>query len=38
MPPVVAERLRVRGVPITAAQAEQVYARYGIEVKKTTTR
>jgi hypothetical protein len=35
MPPVVAERLRVRGVPITAAQAEQVYARYGIEVKKT---
>ncbi len=34
-PPVVAERLRARGVPVAAAQAEQVYARYGIEVKKT---
>jgi hypothetical protein len=35
-PPVVAERLRARDVPIAAAQAEQVYARYGIEVKKTS--
>jgi len=34
-PPVVAERLRARGVPVSATQAEQVYARYGIEVKKT---
>ena len=32
---VVAERLRARGVPVTAAQASLVYAHYGIEVKKT---
>ncbi len=34
-PSVVAERLRARGVPVAAAQASLVYARYGIEVKKT---
>ena len=34
-PATVAERLRVRGVSVSKAQAEQVYARYGIEVKKT---
>ena len=34
-PAVVAERLRARGVPVTVAQTKQVYAHYGIEVKKT---
>ncbi len=34
-PAVVAERLHARGVPVTAPQAEQVYVRYSIEVKKT---
>ncbi len=34
-PSVAAERLRARGVRVTAAQAERVYAHYGIEEKKT---
>ena len=34
-PAVVAERLRARGVPVTAAQVELVYAHYGFTVKKT---
>ena len=34
-PAVVAERLRARGVPVTAAQVELVYAHYDFTVKKT---
>ena len=34
-PAVAAERLRARGVLVTAAQAEQVYSHHGIAVKKT---
>jgi hypothetical protein len=37
-PAVVAERLRVRGVSVTAAHVEQVFARYELEVSKKRPR
>ncbi len=37
-PAVAAERLRVRGVSVTAAHVEQVFARYGLEASKKRPR
>jgi len=37
-PIVVVQRLRVRGVPVTMGEVEQIFARYGLEALKKTLR